>query len=220
MKRVALCLAAFLLIATVSCNSMGRLDRPQDSYDESLYRKEQGAVREFLGNPRGHRRLQGKEYQPIGYSRQRQKGNQYYNATDGGGVPGPDVYIDREALARQIAHLTTQLPQVDDAAVVVTDDQVFVGVKGDKKEVSDKTVYEARRTALSLTPRYYQIHVTKDPKLRQKLTRIGDRVRGEGLNQRDREQLLQQLGDSHSPKFDQPFIDEERRRQESNDTGR
>lgn len=187
MKRLLMVALAGLWMLT-SCTPAAR---PDDGYDESLYRQPDGAM-EYVRNDRGHR--QGKPFSMLGYSRQ--NGNEMYNATDGGSVPGPDVYIDRNVLARHIAFLTTKLPQVDDAAVLVTDDQVFIGVSGSEGTPDEDTLYETKRTALSLTPRYFKIHVTGDPQLKGQIMNMGNHAgitRG-GVNRQEMEQLLERMG--------------------------
>jgi hypothetical protein len=162
-------LTALCLLGTVACQPNAR---PDDGYDESLYQD---------GN-RGYgyvtnRRPQGTNANPLGYSRQR--GNEFRNATDGGALPGPDVYIDRNSLARQIAYLSTKLPDVSDAAVLVTASHVFIGVEGNNgARPSQKALYETRRTALSLTPRYYQVYVSGKPGFKKRLQEIGAKAMG------------------------------------------
>lgn len=162
-------LAAFLF--TGACTP-GTAERPNDGYDESLYENRQNNALDYVTD--GGNRPRYSRYNQIGFSRQ--KGREVYNATDGGAVPGPDVYINRSALARQISFLSTKLPRVDDATVVVTDDKVLIGVKADNGKISDKTLYEVRRTAWSLTPRYYKVYVTRDGAVRNELNRIGQQA--------------------------------------------
>lgn len=191
MKKKAVFILIALLSMVVSCTPTAR---PDDSYDESLYNNENNDILYVRDN----RRPQGKRFNMIGYSRQ--TGNERYNATDGGAVPGPDVYIDRTALARQVAFLTNKLPKVDETAVLVTDDQVLIGVKGTGDKPDSDTLYEAKRTALSLTPRYFKIHVTGDQEARKQIVRIGskagatrERVK---FNQQEMERLLERMGDN------------------------
>ncbi|PTM57677.1 YhcN/YlaJ family sporulation lipoprotein [Desmospora activa] len=187
-KRAAFLLFALLWLVT-SCTPSAR---PDDGYDESLNKDGNNEALDFVSDGR---RPQGKRFNMIGYSRQ--SGNELYNATDGGAVPGPDVYIDRTVLARQIAFLTNKLPKVDETAVLVTDDQVLIGVKGKEEKPDENTLYEAKRTALSLTPRYFKINVTGDPEAREQIIRIGsqtgstrERVK---FNQQEMERLIERM---------------------------
>lgn len=187
MKRLLFPILA-LCLALSAC---APAERPNDGYDESLYPDPQGGAYDYLTN--NGRRPRGDRYNTIGFSHQ--KGNELYNATDGGAVPGPDVYINRTALARQISFLSTKLPSVDDATVLVTDDKIFIGVKNHNKKILDDTLYEVRRTAWSLTPRYYQIYVTNDENTRKKLLRIGRRVGGSQQNIRMNKEEMEDLTD-------------------------
>lgn len=62
------------------------------------------------------------------------------------------MFVDRPLLARHIAEMVTNLPNVKDATALVTDDRVFIGVNTKNGKVDPKTVKEAKRTAESLTP--------------------------------------------------------------------
>ncbi len=89
------------------------------------------------------------------------------------------VYVDRQLMASYIAHLVKGIPEVGSSTVLVTDDHVFVNV-GTKQTDQDKAKHsiayiqdQVRKTALSVTPRYYQIKVSTDESTNQKLINIG-----------------------------------------------
>ncbi|EMA6342318.1 YhcN/YlaJ family sporulation lipoprotein [Bacillus cytotoxicus] len=72
--------------------------------------------------------------------------------------------INREKVAEMITSMTVKLPDVTNAATLVTDDEVFVVYRANTnnhKLVTDQ-VY---RTALSVVPRYYKAYVSTDQKL-------------------------------------------------------
>lgn len=74
------------------------------------------------------------------------------------------AYIDRETLANIITDLEIKMPDVTDAATMVTDDEVFVVYRAnttDPKLVRD----QVRRTALSVVPRYYHVYTSTEQKL-------------------------------------------------------
>lgn len=200
MKRIITIFAVFIMVLTVACNQLQRSDHPDEGYDESLYNENDNPQIGYVGNPVDRNPPNGRNYSKMGFSRQ--QGKELHNATDGGSVPGPDVYIDRNVLARQISFLTTKLPEVEDTTVVVTDDHVFIGLQGKKGSVSDKTKYEAKRTALSLTPRYYKILVTSDSKMKQRLNDIGSKLKQTGNRDLDIEGWIRQLEDGYSGGFD------------------
>ncbi|MDA8353086.1 MAG: YhcN/YlaJ family sporulation lipoprotein [Firmicutes bacterium] len=149
-----------LSLALSACSTPGETD---DNKEESLNPNARREGYDFVNN-QGHTPRTDR-YDEIGFSRQ--QGNKGSNTGQN------DVYFSRSALAKQISNLSTRLPQVDDATVVVTDDKVLIGVKSGKGKVSDKILHEVRRTAWSLTPRYYRVYVTGDPEVRNQLNRIG-----------------------------------------------
>ncbi|GAB6430444.1 MULTISPECIES: YhcN/YlaJ family sporulation lipoprotein [Bacillus] len=72
--------------------------------------------------------------------------------------------INREKVAEMITSMAVKLPDVTNAATLVTDDEVFVVYRAnttDPKLVADQ-VYKA---ALSIVPRYYKAYVSTDQKL-------------------------------------------------------
>ncbi|PEB51224.1 hypothetical protein CON65_21795 [Bacillus pseudomycoides] len=72
--------------------------------------------------------------------------------------------INREKVAEMITSMTVKLPDVTNAATLVTDDEVFVVYRAktnDPKLVADQ-VY---KTALSIVPRYYKAYISTDQKL-------------------------------------------------------
>ncbi|HDR7846578.1 TPA: YhcN/YlaJ family sporulation lipoprotein [Bacillus toyonensis] len=73
--------------------------------------------------------------------------------------------INREKVAEMITSMTVKLPDVTNAATLVTDDEVFVVYRAnttDPKLVVADQVYKA---ALSIVPRYYKAYVSTDQKL-------------------------------------------------------
>lgn len=72
--------------------------------------------------------------------------------------------INREKVAEMITDMTVKLPDVTNAATLVTDDEVFVVYRANTTNpalVNDQ-VY---KTALSVVPRYYKAYVSTDQKL-------------------------------------------------------
>ncbi|WLR41307.1 YhcN/YlaJ family sporulation lipoprotein [Bacillus carboniphilus] len=72
--------------------------------------------------------------------------------------------INREQIADVISSLSVQLPNVEDAATLVTDAKVLIvyeASEGDRFEVAD----QVRKTAMSVVPSYYEIFVSDDPSL-------------------------------------------------------
>lgn len=66
-------------------------------------------------------------------------------------------YVDRNVLARAISTVVTSVPGIDRASVLVTDEDIFIGVPG----VTDvATLNKAKLSAWSMSPRWYKIYIT------------------------------------------------------------
>ncbi|MFX3625702.1 MAG: YhcN/YlaJ family sporulation lipoprotein [Ectobacillus sp.] len=92
----------------------------------------------------------------IGYSRQQKR-----NTTN---AANHVAYVNRENLANIITDMEVRLPDVTDAATMVTDDEVFVVYRANTTNpqlVAD----QVQKTALSVVPRYYHVYVSNDQKL-------------------------------------------------------
>lgn len=196
------CLFAFS-ISACSPDNRGENQRNQgmenQGYQEPLYREQNNDTR--IGRTRndsinGNEEARGGGQNEIGYFKYNPQN--YANKTAG----ETDVFVDRPLLARHIAEMVTNLPNVKDATALVTDDHVFIGVNTKNGKVDQKTAKEAKRTAESLTPRYYRVHVTSDKSLNDQITNIGMRMSTnndvEGVRG-DLEELLRKLGDDTPP---------------------
>jgi hypothetical protein len=219
MKRIHFTLTSALLLMMLSAcdgaKGSARSSGMDDAY-RPMYRDRQtttrfGRVSNDMIN--GNERVQGGGQNEIGYFRYNPAD---YRSTPGSGqTPGPNVFIDRPLLAQNIAYLVTVLPNVKEATALVTDDHIFVGVRPKNGTLDAKTCKEARRTAESVTPRYYKIHVTSDQKLQSEIDAVGMRMRGsadvEGVRG-DLEQLLRDMGDETPPDVNES-IQPQRRQQ-------
>jgi hypothetical protein len=206
MKRMRLLLMlALLLMMLPACDGSkgsARSSGMDDAY-RPMYRDRQtttrfGRVSNDMMN--GNERFQGGGQNEIGYFRYNPA--DYRSALGSRQTPGPNVFIDRPLLAQNIAYLVTILPNVKEATALVTDDHIFVGVRPKNGTLDAKTQKEAQRTAESVTPRYYQVHVTSDQKLQSEIDSVGMRMRDssnvEGVRG-DLEQLLRNMGDETPP---------------------
>ncbi|QOS97773.1 YhcN/YlaJ family sporulation lipoprotein [Brevibacterium sp. JNUCC-42] len=81
------------------------------------------------------------------------------------------VYIDRDALAQSVGQVVSSVPGIENATVLVTDEEIFVGVKVSDKDTRSATV-KARNSALSIAPRYYKVYLTNDPKMSKELSHV------------------------------------------------
>lgn len=72
--------------------------------------------------------------------------------------------IDREKLAHIISELSTDMPNVNDVATLVTDQEVLVSYTTDTKD-RNLTADQVKRTAMSVVPRYYHVYVSDNKNL-------------------------------------------------------
>lgn len=80
--------------------------------------------------------------------------------------------FNRERAADLISKLCTQLPNVNDVATLVTDEEVLVVYDTDAKN-RHQTADQVKKTALSVVPRYYHVYVADDPRLMKDIERFG-----------------------------------------------
>ncbi|WP_251549992.1 YhcN/YlaJ family sporulation lipoprotein [Neobacillus muris] len=69
--------------------------------------------------------------------------------------------LDREQVANIISKLSTSMANVNDAAALVTDQEVLVVYNTDTKD-RNFTADQVKRTAMSVVPRFYHVYVSDD----------------------------------------------------------
>ena len=79
----------------------------------------------------------------------------------GRNIANKTASIDREQLADMISTLSVQLPNVNDVATLVTDEEVLVVYDTDTKNRTE-TADQVKRTAMGVVPRYYHVYVSDD----------------------------------------------------------
>ena len=72
--------------------------------------------------------------------------------------------LDREQVANIISQLSTDIPNVNDVATLVTDQEVLIAYSTDTKN-RNQTADQVKRTAMSVVPRFYHVYVTDDNNL-------------------------------------------------------
>ncbi|MEK4014192.1 YhcN/YlaJ family sporulation lipoprotein [Peribacillus sp. FSL M8-0224] len=80
---------------------------------------------------------------------------------DGRNISNKAASIDREQLSDVISKLSVQIPNVNDAATLVTDEEVLVVYDTNAKDRTE-TADQVKRTAMSVVPRYYHVYVSDD----------------------------------------------------------
>ncbi|CAM3352491.1 hypothetical protein BRIN106911_08785 [Brevibacillus invocatus] len=84
------------------------------------------------------------------------------------------VYVDREALAQVVGNVTSSCPGVQRSTVLVTDREVLVGLQTDGKNVREAKK-QAKMNAMSVSPRYYKVHVTDNAAHIREITQLASR---------------------------------------------
>ncbi|MCJ7840316.1 YhcN/YlaJ family sporulation lipoprotein [Lederbergia sp. NSJ-179] len=87
----------------------------------------------------------------------------------------PIKWMDREQAAHNISQLLVVLPNVQDASVIVTDEEVLVAYNtdADDEKARFETADQVKKSVMGAVPRWYHVYVTDDPKLRQDVENIG-----------------------------------------------
>lgn len=182
----------FLVIVCLFTTTVGCADitKNKSTENHSLYRE---------NHARGQNEIGFFRYDPQDYKEK---------------SPEPAIIIDRSLLAKHIASLVGILPNVAGVTTLVTDDHVFIGIKERDARKGKNTLKEVARTAESVTPRYFKIHVTDKKSLEEKVNAVGIRMRGnhdvEGVKG-DLEQLLREMGDETPPNVNESIRPDNRR---------
>ncbi|WHY85279.1 YhcN/YlaJ family sporulation lipoprotein [Neobacillus novalis] len=67
--------------------------------------------------------------------------------------------LDREQVANIISKYSTNIPNVNDVATLVTDQEVLIAYDTDSKD-RNMTADQVKKTAMSVVPRFYHVYVT------------------------------------------------------------
>lgn len=81
------------------------------------------------------------------------------------------VYVDRNALAHAVGAVTASMPEVRSSTVLVTDEEVFVGLNTTGHD-ANAAKHKARMSAMSVSPRYYKVYVTDNQQMINEMTRV------------------------------------------------
>ncbi|PLT30304.1 YhcN/YlaJ family sporulation lipoprotein [Peribacillus deserti] len=76
------------------------------------------------------------------------------------------ISIDREQMADIITRLSVQIPGIDEAATLVTDEEALIAYRTSSED-RNQAADQVKRTALSVLPRYYHVYVTDNRGLMQ-----------------------------------------------------
>ncbi|XXM70481.1 YhcN/YlaJ family sporulation lipoprotein [Lysinibacillus sphaericus] len=110
-----------------------------------------------------------KNGEDFGYVRQQK------SPVQGQAISNKNMYrLDREKVADSISRMSVAIPNVDDCATLVTDEEVLISYKTDKKGKDERfnVADQVKKTALSVVPRWYHVYVTDDPNLMQNVENL------------------------------------------------
>ncbi|YCA11809.1 YhcN/YlaJ family sporulation lipoprotein [Bacillus sp. AK128] len=94
-------------------------------------------------------------------------------------VPGDETQLNempvfnREQVADIISKMAVLLPNVNDVATLVTDEEVLVAYETDSEdrfEIAD----QVKKTAISVVPRYFHVYVSDQPKMMNEIEKYGN----------------------------------------------
>lgn len=83
-------------------------------------------------------------------------------------------HVDRDALAQVVGNVTCSVPGVSTSTVLVTDEEIFVGVNMEGKHAKSAKP-KVRMNATSVSPRYFKVYVTDNKDMIDEMTRIYSR---------------------------------------------
>jgi ribosomal protein S17E len=154
-KKWLMIIGFCLLFTTTGC-SKDMANR--DVYEESGDTINVNNKREELYNEGGSR---GVRNVSDDYGFVRHQKNPIQN--DRGGMEHYSA-IDREQVANIISQFSTDIPNVNDVATLVTDQEVLIAYSTDTKD-RNKTADQVKRTAMSVVPRFYHVYVSDNKNL-------------------------------------------------------
>jgi len=156
MKKLAIIIGLCTISALTGCSKdMGN----QDIYEESGNTINVNNKRNELYNEGGHTvRNMSTDYGYVRHQKSPVINDQ--NAND------HSMALNREQLAHIISTYSSDIPNVNDVATLVTDQEVLVAYRTDTKD-RNLTADQVKKTAMSAVPRYYHVYVTDNPALMQ-----------------------------------------------------
>ncbi|MGX6445418.1 YhcN/YlaJ family sporulation lipoprotein [Neobacillus sp. K501] len=156
MKKLSIIAGLSLSLLAAGCSK--DLAANRDVYEESGDTINVNNKREELYNKNG---AQGARNMSTNYGFVRHQKSPVENDQGGTEHYSP---LDREKLAHIISELSTDMPNVNDVATLVTDQEVLVSYSTDTKD-RNLTADQVKRTAMSVVPRYYHVYVSDNKNL-------------------------------------------------------
>ncbi|WP_139490727.1 YhcN/YlaJ family sporulation lipoprotein [Brevibacillus dissolubilis] len=104
------------------------------------------------------------------------------------------VYVDRDALAQVVGNVTASVPGVNNTTVLVSDEEVFVGIRTENNRDGKTATTKARMNAMSVSPRYFKVYVTNNQAMIDELSRIASRgTNTNNLSLRNNDRTIENL---------------------------
>lgn len=152
MRKLLVC---FITLAFLGGCSFGPSDSRQFEYEDTAYQNEQrtDTPKKLNTAPMELGDVNNKEssYKDYGFSRLQK---QEVSGRDGEFT----LKIDKQEVAKFISYLEVKLPSVDDAATLVTDQEVFIAYS--THDDQNKVRHQVEKTAQSALPSYYHIYTS------------------------------------------------------------
>lgn len=153
MKKIILTVGLSSIIALTGCSGN------QDQSNGRTNNEKSAGNPQNVNNPSQYydedNRNQDNHSEDFGFTRTNKA------TVDGKNIANKTASIDREQLADMISTLSVQLPNVNDVATLVTDEEVLVVYDTDTKNRTE-TADQVKRTAMGVVPRYYHVYVSDD----------------------------------------------------------
>lgn len=163
-------LASFMMLGACGVNNAGEsVDNNQGTLHKNGNTLNVRDREDLYNGDRNINMLSDERAESFGYVRQQQ------SPIKGETISYKDMYtMDREQTADAISKLSVGLPEVNDASVLVTDEEVLIAYDTDVKTDKERSrvADQAKKTAMSIVPRWYHVYVTDNTALRRDIENI------------------------------------------------
>lgn len=104
-------------------------------------------------------------------------------------------WMDREKVALAISQTLVSLPNVHDASVVVTDEEVLVAYTTDQEDEKSRfeVADQVKIATIGLLPRWYHVYITDDEAIRQDVINIGSMATNSPSRERNIEMVIEEM---------------------------
>lgn len=162
MKKILIVLSLCTFIAAAGCQNLMDNTSPiaQENHEIVNFRNRSEGFNVINPDKDYH------EFQRFGFVRHKKE-----TALPRGGENPHIALYDPELLADAISKLTLKIPNVHDAATLVTDRHVLVAYETNTDNRIE-TADQVKRTAMSGIPRFFDVYVSDDPEMINQIERF------------------------------------------------